>query len=122
MTATTADFTDVDSNLETVETRKAPRKKAPQTEFDRISAEPRITIILEENDQIAPSGQYVGVNGVGYLVKPGVPVAVPESVLNVLDDAIMSTPVKDDNDTVIGYRDRLRFPYRIVRDKKAPKD
>jgi len=113
------DFDEVDGNLETVALVKAPKKKKPQTEFERISAEPRINIILEENEHIPPSGQFVGVNGVGYLIKPGVPVSVPESVLSVLDDAIMSVPVKDQNDTVIGYRDRLRFPYRIVREKKS---
>lgn len=112
-------FDEVESNLETVELRKAPKKKIkPQTDFERISAEPRVRIILEENDQIPPTGQFVGVNGVGYLVMPGTPVDVPESVLDVLDNAIMSVPVKDANDAVIGYRDRLRFPYRIVREKK----
>lgn len=115
-----AEFDEVESNLETVAVVKAPKKKAkPQTEFERISAEPRVRIILEENDQIPPTGQFVGVNGVGYLVQPGVAVDVPESVLDVLDNAIMSVPVKDANDAVIGYRDRLRFPYRIVREKKS---
>lgn len=117
---TPTDFDEVESNLETVAVVKAPKKpKKPQTEFDRISAEPRVRIVLEENDQIPPTGQFVGVNGVGYLVMPGEPVDVPESVLDVLDNAIMSVPMKDSNDQVIGYRDRLRFPYRIVREKKA---
>ena len=113
-------FDEVESNLEVVAERRAPKKpKKPQTEFERISAEPRIRIILEENDQIPPTGQFVGVNGVGYLIKPGVPVDVPESVLDVLDNAVMSAPVKDEDDRVVGYRDRLRFPYRIVREKKV---
>lgn len=116
----TADFDEVEGNLETVAIVKAPKKKAkPQTEFERITAEPRTRIILEENDQIPPTGQFVGVNGEGFLIMPGVPVDVPESVLEVLDNAIMSVPVKDSNDSVIGYRDRLRFPYRIVREKKT---
>lgn len=115
----TADFDEVESNLETVELRKAPKKKAkPQSEQARINAEPRVRIILEENEHIPPTGQFVGVNGASYLIMPGVPVDVPESVLDVLDNAIMSIPVKDGNDSVIGYRDRLRFPYRIVREKK----
>jgi hypothetical protein len=79
--------------------------------------ERRVRIMLEDNDQIPPGGQFVGVNGRGYLIQPGHEVDVPESVLDVLDHAIMSVPVTDGSATVIGYRDRLRYPYRIIRRK-----
>jgi hypothetical protein len=41
-------------------------------------------------------------------------VDVPFSVVDVLDHAVMSVPVVDEMQTVIGYRDRLRFPYRVI--------
>lgn len=72
-----------------------------------------VWIILEDNDDIPPSGQYIGVNGKGYMLQAGVEARVPVSVLGVLDAAIKSVPVKDPNTLrVIGYRNRLRFPYR----------
>jgi len=120
-------FDEVESNLDTglvTEVVRRPRAKKEQTAREALDTQPRIKIILEENENIPPSGQYVGVNGVGYLITPGVEVSVPESVLEVLDNAVTSFPVQDPiTKQVIGYRDRLRFPYRIVRDNgKRAKD
>jgi len=75
----------------------------------------RVKILLEENDNIPPTGQFIGVQGRGYMLMPGCVAEVPIGVINVLNDAIMSTPEIDPNtQQVIGYRDKLRFPYRIV--------
>jgi hypothetical protein len=113
-------FDEVESNLDSglvTEVVRQPRAKKNMTQRDTLDAQPRTKIILEENENIPPSGQFIGVNGVGYLIVPGVEVNVPESVLEVLDNAVMSFPVQDPyTKQVIGYRDRLRFPYRIVRD------
>ena len=92
---------------------KAPLKKAAAP-TDR-----RTRIVLEENDNIGPSGQFFGADGVGYQLRPGEEADVPESILNILDTAVMSVPVKDASDTVVGYRDRLRFPYRVVNARRA---
>ncbi len=106
-----ADFED---NLgDTVAT---PEKKIPKK---AEIAPVRVRIVLEENDQIGPSGQFFGADGRGYMLRPGEEADVPESILNILDTAVMSVPVKDGSDTVTGYRDRLRFPYRFVRPTKA---
>lgn len=96
------------SNLEPAESRKRA-KKAPTGMAERTY------IILEENEDIPPTGLFVGINGTSYLVKPGEPVAVPQSILDVLDNAVTTIPVTDPSTKrVIGHRERMRFPYRRV--------
>lgn len=76
------------------------------------------TIILEESDGIPPTGQFVGINGRSYVIRPGEEVTVPESVLEVLNDAVASVPRTDGNGNVVDYRDKQRLPYRLIMKKK----
>lgn len=77
-------------------------------------------VILDDNDDIPPTGLFVGHNGTGFLIQTGVPARVPVHVLGVLDDAIMDAPVLDPKTRqVIGYRPRPRYTYREV---PAPAD
>ena len=72
-------------------------------------------ILLEESESIPPTGLFVGVNGRGFLIRPGEPVDVPLSVIEVLDHAVMSTPQMDPStQQVTGYRERMRYPYRVL--------
>jgi hypothetical protein len=74
----------------------------------------RIRIMLEDNADIPPTGQFVSVNGRTYMVQPGKWFDAPQELINVLDDAVATVPILDPNtQRVIGYRDRLRFPYRV---------
>lgn len=109
----------------------------------------RVRIILEENEGIAPSGQYFGLHGnwvnpemlakfedkvaakemtrkeayeastekvqfEAYL-RPGEPADVPVELLGILNDAIQDVPVIDETTSqVLGYKSRLRYPYRIL--------
>ena len=75
----------------------------------------RVKIVLEENDAIPPGGQFFGVNGVGYQIQPGKPVDVPEFLLGVIDNAVASKPVFNEDGQVVGYREVPRFPYRVIR-------
>jgi hypothetical protein len=77
-------------------------------------------IILDDNDDIPPTGLFVGHNGTGFLIATGVPVFVPNHVLGVLDDAVMAAPVLDPSTKkVAGWRERPRYSYRRV---AAPAD
>lgn len=85
---------------------------------DRLAvAERRVQIILEENENIPPTGQFFGVQGKGFVLRAGESASVPMSLINILNTAVMSVPVKDQGDRVVGYRDRLRFPYRLMLDQ-----
>lgn len=78
--------------------------------------EERVKIILEENDQIPPTGQFFGINGTGYILRPGEIAEVPVSLVNLLDDLV---ELKAETDPVtkqmMAPRPRHRFSYRIVR-------
>lgn len=95
----------------------APAPKAKKTKVEvKTPAQgmpKRVKILLEENDDIPPTGLPLGHNGTSYVIVPGEPVDVPEFLLDILDSAVMSGPQVDPQTRrVIGYRDRLRFPYR----------
>lgn len=81
--------------------------------------ERRVRIILEENEQIPPTGQFFGVQGKGYVLRPGEVADVPLSIIGILNTAVASTPVVDSGQRVVGYRDRLRFPYRVITDSRV---
>lgn len=75
----------------------------------------KVRIILEDNSNIPPTGQFFGVNGRTYMLQSGVPADVPLELIDVLDHAIESVPIKDPQTLqVIGRRMKHRYPYRRV--------
>jgi len=106
MTMTDADI--LGTNID-VEAPKGKAKAAP------VGLPETVKIILEENDSIPPTGLFVGHNGRGYLIRPGETVNIPSGVKEILDHAITSAPQIDPSTRrVIGYRDRQKYPYRVV--------
>lgn len=88
---------------------------APSAKKPPIGLPPTVRIILEENDNIPPNGLFVGVNGVGYLIRPGEEVNVPASVVDVLEHAVMASPHIDPmTRQIVGYRQRMRYPFRKI--------
>lgn len=104
-----------ESNLEPTDDTP-PMKMGRPLKGAKVAAEDkRIRIVLSENDEIPPGGQFFGVNGRGYMLQPGVEASVPVSLVEILEHAIVSVSDKDPlTQQIVGTRDRLRFPYRVV--------
>ena len=76
---------------------------------------PRVRIVLEDNDNIPPTGQFFGHNGRGFILRSGEEADVPPELIGILNDAVWDAPIVDSQtQQIIGYRKRLRFPYRIL--------
>lgn len=74
-----------------------------------------IRIQLEENDNIPPTGQFFQHNGNPFMLRAGEEAEVPVELINILNDAVMDVPMVDPTTRqVLGYRKRLRFPYRVI--------
>ena len=74
-----------------------------------------IKIRIEENDNIPPTGLFVGHNGLSYLIRAGEEVKVTPGVKGILDDAVEYVSIIDPNTRrVVGTRRKLRFPYQVV--------
>lgn len=78
--------------------------------------EDTVEITLHDNKEIPPNGQFIGVNGRQFILKPGVRTKVPVCILEALDDAVHSLPELDDQTRVVEYRDAPRLTYTLHRD------
>jgi hypothetical protein len=90
--------------------------RPPVTPAVGMRTEKLTRIMLEESDAVPPNGQPFGLNGRNWLLRAGEEAEVPPGILEVLNHAVMSVPVLDPlTKKISGYRDRLRFPYRIIK-------
>lgn len=83
--------------------------------------EKRVRIVLEDNDKIPPTGQFFQLNGKAYILRAGEEAEVPIGIIEILDNAVESAPVRDGAQRVVGFRNRHRFPYRLVRRDHEPR-
>lgn len=92
---------------------KATRGK--KAEAAAAAGEQLFDITLHDSPEIPPNGQFIGINGKQYILKPGVRVRVPASVLEVLDNAVHAVPELDANMRVMGMRNAPRLTYTLHR-------
>jgi hypothetical protein len=86
-----------------------------QTAAPPVQTVARFRVILEEDPGIPPTGLFISANGKPYMLMAGVEAQVPQEVLSILNDAVISVPIIDpQSQRVTGYRSRLRFPYRRI--------
>jgi len=98
---------------------KAGESAAPRRTEKLINGERTAVITLHDSPEIPPNGQFVGVNGRQYVIKPGVRVRVPLSVLDVLNNAVQSVPELNDKMQVVGMRAVPRLTYTLHMDEEA---
>lgn len=99
--------------------RTAPRDgvKAGEGKLTaEMSKQKLYEITLHDNDEVPPGGQRVGVNGVFYTIPAGVRCKVPKAVLEVLDNAVQSTPVLNERMQVVDTRSAPRLSYTLHHD------
>jgi hypothetical protein len=111
MTSTDLNIAEMEDILQPPVAVKASRKaSAPDA-----SARKTIRIILDESDDIPPSGLFLQHNGRPFMLQPGVEVDIPLFLQEILDHAVLSMPVVNPQTRQItGYRSRLKHTYRVV--------
>lgn len=97
--------------------RSANRRNTPKNEVAAApNGENMYEITLHDSKEIPPNGQFVGVNGRQFLLKPGRRMKVPASVLAVLDNAVQSVPEINEKLQVVGMRQAPRLTYTLHRE------
>lgn len=103
---------ELESNLDAFEApAKAPKKKA----VPEAIAKSTTRILLEESDDIPPSGLFLQHNGRPYMLRPGMEVDIPTFLKEILDHAVITVPQVDPTTKqVVGWRSRQKYAYRVV--------
>jgi len=95
-------------------TRKPAAMKSVSAAHSEQRAQKRVKLRIPSTEAIGGKDDvYVGVNGVGYLIKRDEDVSVPESVYFALDDA-KQTIFKQEKDGSLSPRKVHRFPFSLV--------
>lgn len=94
---------------------KAVQKEAKYAWQRRHPEAKAVRVVFEENPEIPPTGLFIGINDEQFYVVAGEEVEVPDFLLSHMDNAIMGTPIfNPSTQQVMGYRNRTRFPYRVI--------
>lgn len=97
--------------------RSRPSRAKPKDEAAvSTKGEKLFEITLHDHKEIPPNGQFVGVNGRQFIIKPGHKVKVPACVLEVLDNAVQALPEVNEKLQVTGMRNAPRLTYTLHRD------
>ncbi len=92
---------------------EAPKKKYTwQSHYPEAKA---VRVVFEENPEIPPTGLFVQINGDPFVIVAGEEVEVPDFLLSHMDNAVAGSPIfNEQTKQVVGYRDKRRFPYRVI--------
>jgi hypothetical protein len=91
------------------------RKKEEGEKFESPVGHPKDRIILHQNPNIAKEGQFVSLNGYGFLLKAGVEIDIPRPVRKMLD-TLIETVTSQDAEGNEYTRDVPRFSYTLIKE------
>lgn len=95
-----------------VATAATQKAAEPEDPMERL-----VCITLHDSKEIPPGGQFVGVNGKQFWIKPGIKVIVPRYVCAALDNAIIGVPDVNEKMQVVGVRNTPRLTYTVHLDE-----
>lgn len=91
-------------------TRAKPGEEAVVPRHNGLSGK-RAWITLHDSERVPPTGQFIGINGVGFMLLPGIRASVPVELMDVLNDAVQTEPVLNDRLQIDGHRSVPRLTY-----------
>lgn len=94
---------------------KTDRELHPELYFDGPKGHPRDRIKIHENERIPREGQFIGLNGYQYLIKPGFEVDIPRPVRLMLDTRI-ETITRYGDDGKEYTKDVPRITYTLIKE------
>lgn len=102
-----------------VEKDKAPALAMEQgrelSALEALKAAPKVKIrIHKTGDRNEQTDVYVGVNGIGYQIRRGVDVEVPEPVAKVLEDATQTIYEFDEETQTRTLREAQAYPFTYL--------
>lgn len=106
-----------------VAVKGSPRARPVPVEPSQSGAPKFYRVVMDDVDGYSPGGQFFGINGRAWMLQGGRTYVIPEALKTVLDQALESVAVLNpDTRRIEGYRNRLRFPYRVERVSTDPKE
>jgi len=94
---------------------KTPQEKHPEKYFTGLDVHPRDRIVIHDSSRIPKEGQFISLNGYGFLAKPEVEIDLPRPVRLMLDTLIETETTYDQNGKEY-TRDLRRITYTLVKE------
>lgn len=105
-----------DDDLAAFLTEQGAMPEAESDGYEHPSKEKRVKLTIHEQEgTVGKQDVSVSVNGYAYQVKRGVEVEVPESVVNVLEDAVMTVFEPGEKAGTFVERNVRRFSFQVSR-------
>ena len=97
------------------------QERNPEKFFITPKGHKRDRIIINESLKIPKEGQFISLNGYGFLARPGVPIDLPRPVRLMLDTRIETETSQDDNGK--NYtRNIPRITYTLIKEDVTAED
>ena len=87
----------------------------PENYFINPKGHKRDRIVIHDNPKIPKEGQFISLNGYGFLAKPGAEIDLPRPVRQMLDTRIETDTQQDDNGKNY-VRDIPRITYTLIKE------